>query len=245
MSTLAIMLATFCITVEREPPPEPPPPLAPTLVLESGVFTSNGYSITRTIDSAGNWTTALAHGKLSQEELHKIRDKIATVELTTTPPEKECPATTPVIQLLRVHKGEARFAVLCGPKAHPSVDELLGLVDSLTSRRPTPTVVQVDRWRPGKVALKESIILKRSGSWSTDNGVGHTGGPELEAVIQAFEKVELSAEPETYSSECAVSHIHRVDIPAVGSIKWMEPCQTVSASLAEALHQLRRLVGAN
>lgn len=215
---------------------------APMVLLASGVFTSETvYRALLVVGADGSWRADGKTGQLSPVELAEVVAGVAKVVLTTTPA-PECPRTTPVIQMLQVPRGQVRFAVLCGPRAHPSVTSLIELAESYTTRRPTPQVVRLDRWRPGKADRKESIILLRNGSWSTDNGVGHTGGPELDEVIAAFDAAVIEVETQRPGTDCAIDRQHVLELPGRATLQWAAPCQTPSPTLQAALAKLFAIV---
>jgi len=242
MSMLALVLALALNVEGRGICPETVTTEAPRVLLESGVFTSEAlYKTLLVVGADGSWSADGTTGQLTPMKLAELVAGVAKVVLTTTPA-PECPRTTPVIQMLQVPRGQVRFAVLCGPRAHPSVTSLIELAESYTTRRPTPQVVRLDRWRPGKADRKESIILLRNGSWSTDNGVGHTGGPELDEVIAAFDAAVIEVETQRPGTDCAIDRQHVLELPGRATLQWAAPCQTPSPTLQAALAKLFAIV---
>lgn len=238
MSLIGLVLA-ICLSHDVPPPPKP---VLPIPLLETGMMNETGYVPFITIAPNGTWTaTGDLKGELAAHELALITEAADKVTLTTTPG-SEC-KTTPVLRVLRVQRGESRYADGCGPQPHPSVLILVAKAESFTTTRANPMVVRLDRWHPGKEELKQSIILLRSGVWTTDNGAGNTGGKELADVVAAFETAVLDAPPTTNTPYCQGDHIHLLEVPGRGTLRWASPCQAPSPTLLAAMTRLFTVVG--
>lgn len=215
---------------------------SPLPILEIGTLPDSGYVSLLAMDGEGRWVGWGDHkGQVAASELAEIKKAIDEARLSTI--EGPRCTTTPVLQLVRTRRGEVRFAETCGPMAHPTLNRLVELAKSLTVRRTEPMVVRLDRWRAGEELRKESIILKKSGIWSRDNAAGNTGGAELQALIDAFEKAELAPVTVAPAPDCRGDHIHELDVPGRGKVRWIAPCQGPSPSLTTALDLLFKLVG--
>lgn len=232
MLTIALVLA---LTLTADPV-EPPAPL-----FEAGIIVQSGYLPLLTIAGDGAWWAGGHGGKLTSEELERIDQGARTMILRVSdgPP---CP-TLPVRQVVRVPRGEVIFAFGCGVQPHPSVLALRGLADaftvqSATAPLPSTVLVRLDRWLPGHVARKESIILKRNGEWTADNGVGTIGGEELVRIAEAFDGAVLEVKPPAVDPSCKGELWYDAELPGRGRLIWSSPCQSVSSTLQVALGKL-------
>jgi len=238
MSLIALVLA---LSITNDVPPAPRPML-PIPLLETGLMSETGYVAHLTIAADGRWTaTGDQKGELAKEELAQIAAYADQVVLTSTPGPR-C-KSTPVIRVLRVQRGEARYADECGPQAHASVRLLVAQAEAFTLKRVNPMAVRLDRWEPGKSELRQSIILLRSGIWTTDNGAGNTGGQELADAIAAFDSAVLDAPTVPETPDCSVDHIQQLEVPGRGTLRWSSPCQAPSPTLAAAIAKLFTIVG--
>lgn len=233
MSLLTVLLTLSFSNMA--PPPKPPMP-----VVEVGVFSTAGYVAHLAIAQDGQWLgTADQKGTIGLDDLARL--KIAAEQaLITTTPGPECKSEQP-IRVLRVARGEARYTEGCGPQLHPTAAALVAMAEALTVKRTDPMVVRLDRWVPGKEDRKQSIILLRSGVWTTDNGAGNTGGQELTDVIAAFDQAALDVSRSP--GRCVADHIIELEVPNRGKVRWTTPCDTPSASLQAALALLFKVVG--
>lgn len=236
MSLVAFALA---LSITADAPP--PRPVLPIPLLETGMMGESGYVPLLTIAPDGHWTApGDLKGDLSEAELAQIKTNAELVVVDTTPGAK-C-TTMPVIRVLRVARGEARYADGCGPQAHASVRFIVTQAEGFTLKRVNPMVVRLDRWLPGKEDRKQSIILLRSGIWTTDNGAGNTGGQELAEAIAAFDTAELAAPP-VAAPGCRADYVHELEVPNRGRVRWTSPCQSPSQSLGDAITKLSTIVG--
>ena len=237
MSFIAMALALT--VVDAAPSPLP--------LFELGAMPEGGYRAFLTVAPDGRWTaTGERSGELTPDQLRQVESAIASTSFTTIKETRRC-TTASVLQLVRVQSGEVRFTTECGPQPDPTVTRLVQLVQSFTTdkqvARPeqSPMIVKVEQWKTGEELRKQAIMLMRSGMWTTDNGVGNTGGQELADLLSEFTDAELSA---TAAVDKCVAQLHvTVDVPGRGGVVWSEPCQTPSASLARALKHLRVIVG--
>lgn len=230
MSIVALMLALML-------PQESPLPM-----LEIGTLTNSGYVSVLAMDKAGHWVGGVDQkGRISSEDLARVAAAINGVMLTTYDG-PECP-TPPILQLLRIDRGEVRFSMDCGRLPHYTVRQLIKLAESLTIRENDPMLVRVERWRHGDEARKEVIMLRRDGVWSADNKVGNTGGPTLAELVAAFSDPELDLSLSDWTPTCRGDYIHELELPKRGTVRWIAPCQHPSASLSAALDKLFKLVG--
>ena len=238
MSLIALALA---LALTHDVPP-PPKPVLPIPLLETGRMNEAGYFALLTIAPDGRWTaTGDQKGELRPDELAVITAAADKAVLESTPG-PECTAT-PILHVLRVLRGEARYAEGCGPQAHFSVTMLVAKAESFTIRRSNQMILRLDRWHPGKEELKQSIIVMRSGLWTTDNGAGNTGGQELADLIAAFETAVLDAPLTTNEPRCVGDHIHLLEVPGRGGLRWASPCRAPSPTLAAAITKLFSVVG--
>lgn len=237
MSFIAMALALTVLDAAPSPLP----------LFELGAMPEGGYRAFLTVAPDGRWTaTGNRSGELTPDQLREVESGIANTSFTTIKETRRC--TTPsVLQLVRVQRGEVRFTTECGPQPDPSITRLIQLVQRFTTdkqpARPeaSPMIVKVEQWRDGEELRKQAIILMRSGMFTTDNGVGNTGGQELADLLSEFTDAELSATP---AADGCRSTLHlTVEVPARGRVVWSEPCQTPSATLAKALKHLRVAVG--
>ncbi len=231
-------LLTLLLTLSLSNMAPPPPPPMP--IVEVGVFTTAGYVAHLAVAQDGQWLgTGDRKGTIGLDDLARLK-LAAEQALITTTPGIECTTEQP-IRVLRVAKGEARYTEGCGPQLHPTAAALVAMAEGLTIKRADPMVVRLDRWMPGKEDRKQSIILLRSGVWTTDNGAGNTGGQELADVIAAFDKAALDVSRRP--NRCVADHIIELEVPGRARVRWTTPCDTPNASLQAALALLFKVVG--
>jgi hypothetical protein len=228
---MSLVALAFAWTVTSE---------SPLPMLEIGTLTDFGYVSVLAMDREGHWLAGDQKGKVAPDELARV---VAATESTvlTTYEGPDC-ATTPTLQLLRIRRGEVRFSRECGRVPHASVAHLIKVVESFTIRRENPLLVRLDRWRIGDEDRKEAIILRRSGIWSTDNGVGNTGGKELAELVSLFEDPQLETSPSGYLPNCRGDRIHELELPSRTTVRWIAPCQQPGPHLSAALDRLFALV---
>ncbi len=236
MSLLTVLL-TLSLSNMAPPPPPPPPPMP---IVEIGVFSDAGYVAHLAVAQDGQWLgMGDQKGLLALSDLARLKSAAEQALITTTPG-VECTTAQP-IRVLRVARGEARYTEGCGPQLHTSAAALVAMAEELTIKRASPMVVRLDRWMPGKEDRKQSIILLRSGVWTTDNGAGNTGGQELADVIAAFDKAALDVA--RTPNRCVADHIIELDVPNRGRARWTTPCDTPNPSLQAAIALLFKVVG--
>lgn len=225
MSLIALALA---LSVSQGPP---------LPLMQSGMLGPNGYFAFLTIAPDGHWTAVGDQsGMLAPDELDQIVTATENMELETHhgPPCTEMQN----LRLMRLKRGSVRYADDCGPMADPSVMALLELAESLTIERANPLVTRLDRWPTGDRDRKESIILRRDGVWTTDNGAGNTAPERLAEIAAAFDAARLEVEPTHAPASCKVELNNELEIPGRGTLRWDAPCRRPSPALAAALARL-------
>ena len=216
----------------------PTGPLLLELVLEGG---APGPLLT--IAATGAWSASkVAAGRLTADELKQLTAAIDAATLTATrgPP---CPGT-PGYTALRTARSEVRWSTSgCGLVPHASVLALVQLAESLTTRRPSPTLVKLSRWRVGEQDRAESVALMRTGAWTTHHGRGTLPAPVLAEIIAALDAALIEAPPIPEAEFCKGDFVHRLEVPGRGELHFVWPCHKPSPTLQVALDRLYAAVG--
>lgn len=241
MITFALVASLFMLSAPDKPPPQP--------LFAYGFTSGNSEQRTLTIHADGRWTALDAKdvkGPLAPEELERLRGQIEKTVFEVTverPPSRDCSARPSQLSFVATPRGRVSYGLSCAPRADASVLALVALAESLTTHRPPPVLVRLERWRTGAEDEREFAVVMRAGNWSTERGRGELSKEALAELIALIEGATLEAPPTPMAPVCRGDFVHELEVPGRGSVKWLWPCHEPSASLGKVLDALYRATG--
>ncbi len=218
--------------------PEPPP-----AVFTYGMTAGQTDRTTLHIAHDGSWSGSGAAGQLTPDELTTLRTAIDKSEFKLLPRSTRCSARPAELEFVTTSKGRLVFGRSCAPAAHESVLGLVLLAESLTTRRPAPILIRLERWRTGQDDKREVAVVMRSGQWTTHRGRGELSKEALKNLVALIDAALIEAPPTPMAPVCKGDFPHELDVPGRGEAKWIWPCHKPSESLAKALDALYAAVG--
>lgn len=227
-----ILALTLLFATEKPPAP----------LFEYGMGVEASLVPTLTVQEDGRWRGVGAEGVLSATELVQLVDAIASTRFQLAPPPGvPCPGHLHR-ETVVTRNGKLTFGRGCVQLADPSVYRLVELAESLTTRRPPPVLLRLERERVG-TGKKEVAMVMRDGKWTTESGRGELAPEPLKKLIAALDAAALEAPPTPQAPVCRGDYPHHLEVPGRGEVRWIWPCSKPSPTLQVALDALFGAVG--